>query len=253
MWTHGQALALGWLTESEQGRMAGMRVSRQREFLACRYALRLLLADSPDGVAAWRLAAPQDEAPLVEAGARRARVPRLSLSHSAHWLACASATQPVGVDVECVAKSTRPRDVPALADLVCSPEEAARLLVLDAAAALQCWLQLWCLKEAYGKSVGSGVDFSRIRTLSWHPAAQDRNGRAVSPERCIAYGRSWQGITPAGETVHLALCAGHPITSVQWRGDGAVAWKSVSAWHLRASCRAAPRDTRGAAPMGRAG
>lgn len=79
----------------------------------------------------------------------------LSLSHSGGHAICAQA--PAGWRLGADLERMQPRDVPRLADWVCSPAEAAALAVLDGAAQRQRFYLLWTLKEAFIKA--AGLDF----------------------------------------------------------------------------------------------
>lgn len=233
----------GWLTADEEARLAGMQhAARRQEFMACRWALRELLAagshapDTPAGD--WRLDAPEGRAPHLNAqhhGAATAAAAHLSLSHSGAWLACAVAPQPVGIDLEVKdIQSPGRRDVLALAAMACSPGELAQLQALDGGPARQRhFLQIWSLKEAYFKCTGTGVDFATIRRVECRPA-----GPAAPAQIPVAHARSWQGATTAeGHAVLLSVCvlpgaAGGMPPCALHQPDADIAWQGEGAWHL---------------------
>jgi phosphopantetheinyl transferase len=230
LWANAQSLAAGWLTDSERERHAGMREARQREFIACRYAMRLLLAGGHDAASTWRLAAPRNAAPHVEQGGEGGifgAQSHLSLSHSAGWLACAAAQGPVGVDIERRAEH-RQRDVHAMAEMVCSPPERAWLQAQDGARLQHSLVQLWSLKEAYFKSLGQGLDFVRMRQLAWAPASAALD----TARQPLAHGRLWQGRDCDAQAVCLALCMPGPLPEVAISGSEEVQWQPAADWQL---------------------
>lgn len=79
----------------------------------------------------------------------------MSLSHSRGCAICVSAPTgwKVGIDLEAI----RPRDVPALAEWVCSSAERDALARLSGDAQQQLFYRLWTLKEAFIKA--AGLDF----------------------------------------------------------------------------------------------
>lgn len=229
----------GWLTADEEARLAGMQhAARRQEFMACRRALRHLLAmgnNTPAGD--WRLDAPEGRAPHLNAqhhGAAAAAATHLSLSHSGAWLACAVAPQPVGIDLEVKdIQSPGRRDVLALAAMACSPGELAQLQALDDGPARQRhFLQIWSLKEAYFKCTGTGVDFATIRRIECRPADP------VDPAQVlVAHASSWHGATAEGHAVLLSVCvlpgaAGAMPPSALHQPDAGIAWQGEGAWHL---------------------
>lgn len=229
-----QQRAPGWLTESEAARLAGMQQpARREEFIACRYALRHLLAmargTTPDH---WRLDAPEGRAPHLNAqhhGDEAAAATHLSLSHSGAWLACAAAPHPVGIDLEVKDLHASRRDVLALAGMACTPGELAQLQALDDGPARQRhFLQIWSLKEAYFKCTGTGVDFAAIRRIECQPAGLPSQGQV------LAHASAWHGATGGGHAVLLSVCVlgpgGLPPCSLQVDAD--VAWQGDGDWRL---------------------
>lgn len=234
----------GWLSGSEQHRLAGLRTAaRQSVFVACRFALRQLLAAEDGAAKTWSLGSCAARAPWVEWDGGRVdqdAVPWLSLSHSGGWIACAKAPVAVGVDLE-VQAADRQRDVQALAALVCAPAERDWLLSRPAETQQQCFLQLWCLKEAYFKCLGTGLDLARIRHSAWHVhccdgAPDGPEGAQASPldtRQPLAHARVWQSWADDGALVCMALCAFSPLPECQPRVSGAaLEWRSVTEWRL---------------------
>lgn len=227
--------APGWLTGSEEARLAGMQnPARREEFIACRYALRQLLAMAHGTTADhWRLDAPEGRAPHLNAqhhGEEVTAATHLSLSHSAAYLACAAAPHPVGIDLEVKdLESSSRRDVLALAGMACTPGELAQLQPLDDGPARQRhFLQIWSLKEAYFKCMGTGVDFAAIRRIECQPAGLPSRGQV------LVHARAWQGTTAGGHAVLLSVCVlgagGLPPCSLQVDAD--VAWQGDGDWRL---------------------
>jgi phosphopantetheinyl transferase len=224
----------GWLSESEQQRLAGLGPDRQSLFTACRYALRLLLAQ-PDGLPVdWCLGSESERAPWVESFCEAATgpLPQLSLSHSRGWLACAKAPVPVGVDLE-LKPHARQRDMSALAALVCAPSEQAWLESQPATLQTPCFLQLWCLKEAYFKCLGTGLDWALIRQRAWR-RVEDEEAADAEGATPIAHAWLWQACTKDDEQLVLALCACQPLppqACLLAMPEG-LEWQAVTGWRL---------------------
>jgi 4'-phosphopantetheinyl transferase len=233
MWAKAQQLAAGWLSESELSRLALMqRPLRRQEFVACRYALRCLLATATGApVEDWRLDASEGSAPRLSAqhhGARASAATHLTLSHSGSYLACAVAAQPVGVDMEVVQSVRYPRrDALALASLACSERETQQLRAIDCERSRQhMFVQWWSLKEAYFKCVGTGVDFSNIQRLECRLAVDGAS-------RPLAHGRSWSGKTRLGCDVVLSVCSLERSTCpCAFLGGEDIEWHGQSDWVL---------------------
>lgn len=229
---HAQRLAPGWLTQSEQSRLSGMRKSsRRQEFVACRYALRQLLA-SAHGIPAehWRLDAPDGSPPTLNVshhGADAAASTHLSLSHSDTYLACAAGPQPVGIDLEVKDLRVVKRDVLALAAMACSDGEMRQLRGIDCERTrYRLFLQWWSLKEAYFKCLGTGLDFASIRSIECRPADLDEG-------RALAHARSWKGRTSADHAVLLSVCALEgPVQPCALHVDADIEWKEEGGWNL---------------------
>lgn len=223
-----------WLTESETARLAGMQhPARRQEFIACRYALRHLLAMAHGTTADhWQLDAPEGRAPHLNAqhhGEEAAAATHLSLSHSGAWLACAAAPHPVGIDLEVKDLHTSRRDVLALAGMACTPGELAQLQALDDGPARQRhFLQIWSLKEAYFKCTGTGVDFSAIRRIECQPAGLPIQGQV------LAHAKAWHGATAGGHAVLLSVCVlgAGGLLPCSLQVDADVAWQGEGDWRL---------------------
>ena len=197
-----------WLTDSEEGRLMSLPSSlRQSEYLACRYALRTLLSNAQHPAAEWRLTGAAGAPPALDAHYHgNALVQRiaLSLSHSRGYIACAAAEQAVGVDIEAYGMG-RQRDVMALAQLSCTPVEQAQLQMLQGADLEAAFYRQWCVKEAYFKCLGTGMDVSSVRLVEAVEALE-----AVEPPTAqrtpLAYACTWAGATPEGAALMVAVC-----------------------------------------------
>ena len=233
MFARAQQLALGWLTESEQARLATMQhPHRRQEFVACRYALRSLLASvTGQPVEHWRLDASDGSAPRLNAqhhGAHAAATTHLTLSHSGSYLACAVAAQPVGVDIEVENFRSSRRDALALATLACSEHEMQQLRATGCALSRhRMFMQWWTLKESYFKCLGTGVDFSHIQRIECRLATD-------SAERPLAHGSSWSGkTTTRDQDVVLSVCALEPgARPFALLGNEVIEWYAQSDWVL---------------------
>jgi len=192
-----------WLSASERAQLDGISAPRRRdEFIAGRWLARQCLARAHGGdpLDDWSLSAEFGKPPRVLHSPRRTS-PHVAISHSEAWLACATATIAIGLDLEA---PTRARDVSAMAERVCTSAERALLGPLDAAARVARFYCLWTLKEAWLKRGAEAATPGRLAELQ----ACEASGRP-------AQARLWQsgGIT-------LALVA--PVDAMlHWQGDAA--------------------------------
>ncbi len=192
-----------WLTASENDRLAQMQApARREEFIACRYALRLLLAGNAEQITQWPLQAPVGQAPQ----SARSDL-HLSLSHSHGVIACAVASQPVGVDIEVLTRKPRSA-LHELAELACTPQEREQLnTIADEQQRHQQFMQWWSLKEAWFKRAGTGVDFQLLPRLECVRKNDDfsdvpiRHGISDA-----AHARSWSTRTSTGALAWLSVC-----------------------------------------------
>lgn len=232
MWEQAPQVVSSWLTESEQARLGAiLQASRRREFIACRYALRQLLA-AANGTDAdyWQLDAIEGRAPHLNAshhGAEVAASTFLSLSHSGMHLACAVGSDPVGVDLEMDAARRRKRDLSALAAVACTDQEIKQLaLITSESARHRRFMQWWTLKEAFFKRSGVGLSFASIRSVECRPSA-------AGDELQHLQARSWLGAVEGGHHVFLSVCAAQSgIRSCQLTADSSIKWLEVSDWSL---------------------
>ena len=227
-----QQLAPEWMTGSEQTRLATLQLpNRREEFLACRYALRhLLSAATGSAVCDWRLDAPEGMAPHLNAqhhGVHAAAFTHLSLSHSGAYLACAFGSRPVGIDLEVRDVHVPRRDILALATIACTYLEIEQLQAISCEASRhRTFLQMWSLKEAYFKGLGSGVDFSSIRLIQC-------NSRHQGSDNVLAYARSWRGTTPTGRDLLLSVCVfDEDMQPCESHVDENIEWHETEDWSL---------------------
>lgn len=82
-----------------------------------------------------------------------------SISHSGEWAVCAVGAVPLGVDIQ-VERPVRPAVFRAL-----SAAEQAELDGLAERERLSAFFDVWCLKEAYSKAIGLGLQ-ARFRDFS---------------------------------------------------------------------------------------
>lgn len=164
-----------WLGAQERIRFGLLSSAHQRrQFLAGRALARqaYAIAAAP-GSAFPGLTAPEQGPPGWLTGPEGEGVPlKLSLSHSGDWVACALSCVRVGVDVQV---STRSRDVLALADLVCTPDERQWLTAREGQARQDGFHALWALKESGFKA--------------WGLARMDQMG--FTPQPMVSFASAW--------------------------------------------------------------
>lgn len=161
----GMAPPPDWLTPTEAARLQSLGTAARRDaFLAGRWLARRAVQRWLGEQALPALAVAHSGACHVVAHSGVF----VSISHSAGSVACAVAGVPVGVDVESL---SRPRDHLALAGTVHSEAQRESLARLPPDARAVPFLQLWTLKEAWLKARGQGLDFARMRSLSFEDDA----------------------------------------------------------------------------------
>lgn len=142
------------LSPDERRQLAALGSSKPYlQFLLSRVLLRTAL-HAWDGAhaGAWTLQAEPSGRPYLQGGAVSA--PRVSLSHSGTTVVCALAqTGDVGVDVE----MDRAREIDAIAAEVLEESELTALNRLAGDARRRTFFQLWTLKEACSKALGTGM------------------------------------------------------------------------------------------------
>jgi 4'-phosphopantetheinyl transferase len=158
----GLARCIGWLDDSERGRLARfVRRERRAQFIAgrvlARRTLGAVLGVAPEMV---RLVERPGAAPaLAMPGAGSAG---FSISHSGPWIACAaSATGRIGLDVEVVDPA---RDIDALAAQAFDASQQAWLAARPADTRLCDFYRAWSTLEArfkLGTAAAATFDLSR--------------------------------------------------------------------------------------------
>ena len=203
----------GWLGAPERGRLARItHPQRRRQYLAGHGYARELLARFGGGEwSAWSLARDEGGAPLVlrDGGSSSLHV---SLSHSAGFVACAVAGQPVGVDIEC---PTRERDLMALAESLHPADFVQELAACDDVERRARFFRRWTLDEAHGKADGRGLRMHALKFQAWQPASPDE-----------ADGWTWD--VPGG-WLALALDGGD-AASRTFAFDGEMEAATMQAW-----------------------
>jgi 4'-phosphopantetheinyl transferase len=146
------AAADGVLDDAEKHRASRFRFAQDRSaYILSHSVWRIVLADC--------LGTQPADVPLASAPSGQPQLPgtalSTSLSHSGNWVAmaiCAGAT--VGVDIEQTPTRTRLSD---MVDVICTPDESAKLKLLPAKARENALLVLWTRKEALLKAFGLGL------------------------------------------------------------------------------------------------
>lgn len=224
-------MGAGWLSASEQARLETLRQpARREEFIACRYALRQLLAGRDAQIPLWQLDAVAGAAPTVLSRPLGAEGQswQLSLSHSGIYVACAASSRAVGVDLELLSPRHLRSPWEEVAALVCSPSERQSLqsqggCSMQRRAAL---LRCWSVKEAFFKCVETGVDFAQLPRISCHPWADC----VAAPQ---AYARTWEGHTATGQALVLSVCMLQPVGECALHMDADVRWRAITDWGLQ--------------------
>lgn len=218
-----------WLTASENDRLAQMQApARREEFIACRYALRLLLAGNQEQITQWPLEAPAGQAPQ----SARSDL-HLSLSHSHGYIACAVASQSVGVDIEVLTRKPRSA-LHELAELACTPQEREQLnAIADEQQRHLQFMQWWSLKEAWFKCAGTGVDFALLPRLECRKQSGDSAQSSLGRESSSAdHARSWHAKTPSEQSVVLSVCLAAHIMACELRDEACLGWRDAGAFEL---------------------
>jgi 4'-phosphopantetheinyl transferase len=163
-----------WLGEQEQTRYVAISAPRRRaQFVAGRWWVRQCLAAEAGG--SWLdyvLSAPQDQAPVLLQTPTHMSAQSLhfSISHSADWLVCAIAAQPVGVDVE---DTKRQRDTDALAEQIYGDQEWAMAQTLSPNERRNQFFTSWTLKEAWIKKLPPTSELPAMTAMQFMPCSTD--------------------------------------------------------------------------------
>lgn len=144
------ALADSMMSQQEQAR-AQKILRGKNEFIASRWLMRRVLSHytniSPDALA-FKYSTKGKPA-LLDSDYH------FSLSHSGHWAALAVGKQDwLGVDIEMIRPS---RDLKGIARDFFHPDEFTHLCSLSEEKQTHYFYQLWTLKEAFFKALGSGI------------------------------------------------------------------------------------------------
>jgi 4'-phosphopantetheinyl transferase len=192
-----------WLSDDEQQRRARYRRAEDaRLFVCARGLLRYALSQYADvAPAAWRF--------LDQRGTRLAlNIPfdtlplQFSVSHTPGLVACAVTRDvPLGIDVEGAARIS---DISNMMDLVCSPAEQRELAALVPAERNARFHELWTLKEACVKALGTGL------TLPVSGVTFRRSTDGIAVEFASPVGSSpahWQFATWRASSAHVGALA----------------------------------------------
>ncbi|MCC7548392.1 MAG: 4'-phosphopantetheinyl transferase superfamily protein [Burkholderiales bacterium] len=220
------AQALADCLDAEERRQAARFAFAEdrRDYLVAHVLLRhALSALEPCDPAAWVFARGPGGKPCLAGGGTL----EFNLSHTRGWAACAVARgSAVGLDVERV--RTDP-DLPALARAHFSAEECVALERSGVTAQAARFAELWSLKEAYAKGLGTGIG-EGLPAVSFRLAA----GGALE---CLDAGkalRRWQFALCALPDARLALAACAPVGGrIRMRVRTLDAARSASASGLR--------------------
>lgn len=189
------------LDGAEAGRVRSRRSVVQRDQLALSYALHRLVLGR----------ALRCDVARVPIGRDRAGCPRVaggtvstSLSHADGCLAVAvSATGPVGVDIEPVARAVV---MPEIAERLCHPADHAGMAALTEVERNLALLALWVRKEAFLKAIGIGLQREMQTFAAPDNAVLARRGGDTSQVRMLDAGPHWMAAvaTPPGAPVECA-------------------------------------------------
>lgn len=146
---------VGVLSSDERARHERFRFARdRRDYAAAHALLRTTLSwCTGDAPATWRFETTNSGKPFLPPG-----FPKLSfnLSHAHGIVACAvTENSEVGIDVETI---DRPADVERIAErFFAASERAALRALMEEGARRARFFELWTLKEAFLKAIGSGL------------------------------------------------------------------------------------------------
>jgi 4'-phosphopantetheinyl transferase len=198
------AAAASVLSEDELAQYRRFHFARDaRDYAAAHALLRHALSRHGDRAPGrWRFDKTSHGKPfLIDAGDFHAS---FSLSHARGCVACAvtpDADVAVGVDVECVDRDVDTADIAAR---FFTPAEAAHLAQLDALARRDRFFDLWTLKEALVKALGTGMAVS-LNRLAF---AVDRDGGIRLNAPADIDPQAWEfGLFAPGPRHRLAVAA----------------------------------------------
>ncbi len=194
--------AAALLDEEEAARLGRiLSARRRREFVLCRAALRVALAERL-GCAARRLSFGYGEhgKPFAEMDGRRADA-GFNVSHSGrHGLIALAAHDALGVDLE---ERVPRQDLDGIGSLVYGPAERRALARADGPEKVHLFYRLWSMKEALIKAVGAG--FSLNPSAFEVPEPMLRGGRSGRFRFPHAPSDSWRLLDLGGEGFAAAL------------------------------------------------
>jgi 4'-phosphopantetheinyl transferase len=229
-----RCLALLGPDERERYQRIRLDASR-REFLAAHALGRLTLSRyAPVQPEDWTFSTGERGRPEIR-GPSRAGELRFNLSHTRGMVACAVARKlPIGVDVESVTRRVRHAR---LAERFFGEDERRALRALAADEQPERFLEIWTLKEAYLKALGSGISIP-LRSFQFRISAGDPPGIGFDPPPSTGDAGSWEfalfrpGLShalaaavrrPAGSRVAIRLFDAAPLdgpsTGSEPRGD----------------------------------
>jgi 4'-phosphopantetheinyl transferase len=150
------AAAIQRITESERQRARSIRLERPRRAFVLG---RLLLRSTVARIAGVR---PDEVGIDLEPTGRPVLTGELShyfvsIAHSGCHVLVGVAKRPIGLDVEQLRHAAPSRQLMAR---VCSPDELRVLEAMLEADRARAFMTVWTRKEAYGKAIGRGLDFT---------------------------------------------------------------------------------------------
>ncbi len=146
-WLSAEELASGSKSWSEPRRRAHLWAKVCAKKLICKQ----LGVSAADFVISKHTQGPLRGKPIVCSAQPSLRQLQLSIAHSESYVATTICSSAVGIDLE----TDRPRDE--LINLAFRPQEKQQLLSLTPEERGPAITQLWCIKEAYSKWLGTGL------------------------------------------------------------------------------------------------
>jgi 4'-phosphopantetheinyl transferase len=193
------AAAIALLSADEVAQYRRFHFARDaRDYAAAHALLRTTLSRHADHAAAdWRFDKTPAGKPLLVDGPFAGS---FSLSHARGMVACAvTPATAVGVDVESVDRDVDTADIAAR---FFAPAEAAHLMRLDETARRHRFFDLWTLKEALVKALGSGMALS-LASLAFEVGDDGAISLEAPPDVDAA---GWQfGLFAPGPSYRLAV------------------------------------------------
>ncbi|MEG1680979.1 MAG: hypothetical protein RR326_12855, partial [Stenotrophomonas sp.] len=94
------------------------------------------------------------------------------------------------------------------------------------------FVQLWSLKEAWFKQVGTGVDFALLPLLECRLGSDgvDSVDRSTVPDR-VGHARSWTAQTATAQHAVLSVCCGTSFAP-DLRNESGLDWQDAGRWTL---------------------